>query len=263
MEKVSNNIKFCTFVNILMTYSSEDISISIKEINNLMNEKLGITLDRRTMYAYIKDMRQLGFEISEYNKEKEGYFLRSCFFKEGELRLLMDLVMSSKFISRKKSEELLEKISKLNQIIRGKNLNSKVIIDDTSKTFNEEIYENLEIINRAFTEKKKVNFVYYNDMENIYNEEKDKQGEYVKVNPICVKNNHKNYYLVSTKEAFDEAIYYKVDNMKQVQVSEETIDDRRSAENISYSVNLDHEADINFGKDMAYIEIGGNNGKEY
>ena len=67
MGKISNNIKFCTFVSILRTYSSKDTSISIKEINNHMNERLGITLDRRTIYSYIKDMRYVGLKVSDYN----------------------------------------------------------------------------------------------------------------------------------------------------------------------------------------------------
>ena len=85
MEKVSNNVKFCTFVNILRTYSNEDVSLSIKEINHHMKERLGLTLDSRTIYSYIKDMRHMGLEVSDYDKEKEGYFLVDSFFKEYEL----------------------------------------------------------------------------------------------------------------------------------------------------------------------------------
>ena len=105
MEKVSNNVKFCTFVNILRTYSNEDVSLSTKEINHHMKERLGLTLDRRTIYSYIKDMRHMGLEVSDYNKEKEGYFLVDSYFKEYELKLLMDSVKSSKFITKKKTEE--------------------------------------------------------------------------------------------------------------------------------------------------------------
>lgn len=122
MERVSNNIKFCTFVNILSTYSSEDVSISLKEINNHMKERLGITLDRRTMYGYIKDMRHIGFEVSKYDKEKEGYFLKDFFFSEYELKLLMDSVKASDFITKTKAEELLKRMNKLNFIFKGRAL---------------------------------------------------------------------------------------------------------------------------------------------
>ena len=68
MTKSSNNVKFFSFVSILITYSNEEKSLSIKEINNYMMDKLGITLDRRTIYGYIKDMRKLGLSVSEYDK---------------------------------------------------------------------------------------------------------------------------------------------------------------------------------------------------
>lgn len=149
MEKVSNNIKFLTFVNILGTYSSEDVSISIKEINNHMQKRLGITLDRRTIYSYIKDMRQMGLKVSKYNKEKEGYFLDDFFFKEYELKLLMDSVRANNFITKQKTEELLEKIKKLNYVYRGENVKNDVFIDDKSKTTNQNIYNNLEKNNKC------------------------------------------------------------------------------------------------------------------
>ena len=144
MEKVSNNVKFCTFVNILRTYSNEDVSLSTKEINYHMKERLGLTLDRRTIYSYIKDMRHMGLEVSDYNKEKEGYYLVDSYFKEYELKLLMDSVKSSKFITKKKTEELLEKISKLNCIYRGRIVKSDVLIEENSKSTNDKIYENME-----------------------------------------------------------------------------------------------------------------------
>ena len=113
MEKVSNNIKFYTFINILRTYSNKDISLSIKEINHHMKERLGVTLDRRTIYGYIRDMRQIGLKVSNYDKKKEGYFLENDFFEENDLKLLMDSVRANKLITPLKSEELLKKIKSL------------------------------------------------------------------------------------------------------------------------------------------------------
>ena len=83
------------------------------------------------------------------------------FFKEHELRLLMDSVKSSKFITKKKTEELIEKISKLNITYRGKTIKSNVFIDDTLKLTNEEIYYNLNIINEAMEKNNKITFYWY------------------------------------------------------------------------------------------------------
>ncbi|WP_434798684.1 WYL domain-containing protein [Terrisporobacter vanillatitrophus] len=221
MEKVSNNIKFCTFINILRTYSSEDVSISIKEINKYMKEKLGITLDRRTMYAYIKDMRQIGLKVSDYDKEKEGYFLYDFFFHEYELKLLMDSVKSSKFITKKKTEELLEKISTLNFIYRGRIVESNVVIDETSKTMNEGIYSNIDLINKAIMQNKKITFNYYYDNCNQELGCNDKEGECLKIKPIGMLNDHENYYLISANDSNNETTYFRVDKMTNVNISEQ------------------------------------------
>ncbi|WP_455537597.1 helix-turn-helix transcriptional regulator [Terrisporobacter sp.] len=212
MEKVSNNIKFCTFVNILRTYSSDNISISIKEINNHMEKRLGITLDRRTVYSYIKDMRQMGIKVSKYNKEKEGYFLNDFFFKEYELKLLMDSVRASNFITKEKTEELLEKIRTLSYIYRGKVVKSDVFIDDSSKTTNQDIYENLEIITKAIKKNNKITFNYLDNC------------VISKTNPIYMINDHENYYLVSIHDNIDEISYYRLDKIKELKILQEEIE---------------------------------------
>ena len=210
MEKVSNNVKFCTFVNILRTYSSEDVSLSTKEINHHMKERLGLTLDRRTIYSYIKDMRHIGLEVSDYNKEKEGYYLVDSYFKEYELKLLMDSVKSSKFITKKKTEELLEKISKLNCIYRGRIVKSDVLIEENSKSTNDKIYDHMEIIRNAIDINKKITFNY-----------SDNQVDTSKINPIYMINDNDYYYLVGHKDNIDDIFYYRIDKMTDIKILEE------------------------------------------
>lgn len=259
MEKVSNNIKFCTFINILRAYSNEDVSISIKEINKHMKEMLGITLDRRTMYSYIKDMRQIGLKVSEYDKENEGYFLYDFFFQEYELKLLMDSVKSSKFITKKKTEELLKKISRLNLIYRGRIVESNVFIDETSKSINEGIYSKIELIDKAIMQNKKITFIpYYKECNKglIYSKKYKNQGGIFKVNPICMANDHENYYLVSIQNNFEKFNYYNIKNMTSIEILEEEIDD--STFNTSESMKKTITEDL-----KEYVRIGGSNGSKY
>ena len=211
MEKVSNNVKFCTFVNILRTYSNEDVSLSTKEINHHMKERLGLTLDRRTIYSYIKDMRHMGLEVSDYNKEKEGYYLVDSYFKEYELKLLMDSVKSSKFITKKKTEELIEKISKLNITYRGKTIKSNVFIDDTLKLTNEEIYYNLNIINEAMEKNNKITFNY--------SDKQFKNKHVCLINPMNMINNHENYYLLTVNDLGEE-VSFNVNKMINIKISQ-------------------------------------------
>lgn len=233
MEKLSNNIKFCTFISILIKYSSEEVSISIKEINHYMKKRLGVTLDRRTMYSYIRDMRHIGLEVSTYDKEKEGYFLKDFFLQENEFKLLMDSVKASKFITQKKTEELIEKISKLNFIFRGRMVKSNVLIDDISKNMNEEIYDKLNLMDDAITQKKKIIFTYCCNNNNKGGDKKEKgnnDGERFIVNPICVTNNREAYYLMCTDNKYEKIIYYEMDYIKDLEVLDEEIEDLKFIE---------------------------------
>ena len=106
MKRVSNNIKFYTFIEILKSYSDENVSLSIKEIQHHMRKRLGVDVDRRTIYAYIRDMKALGIDVSDYDKSKEGYYINSNCFEASEVRLLADAVLTSNFVTKRISEAI-------------------------------------------------------------------------------------------------------------------------------------------------------------
>ena len=106
MKRVSNNIKFYTFIEILKSYSDENVSLSIKEIQHHMRKQLGVDVDRRTLYAYIRDMKALGIDVSDYDKSKEGYYINSNCFEASEVRFLADAVLTSNFVTRRRTEAI-------------------------------------------------------------------------------------------------------------------------------------------------------------
>lgn len=221
MGKVNNNIKFYTFIDIISSYSDENTSISIKEINEHMNKRIGVTLDRRTVYSYIRDMKELGLYVSSYNEETGGYHFIDHKLEEYEIRILVDAISSSKFITKKKSVELISKLSKLNSVYIIKDLNRSVFIDDRSKSINEEIFINIDKINNAIRDKKRVSFNYYD-----YNHEKDlvprlnNEGMPKKytVTPISMILKNENYYLVLADKRHNDVSNYRIDRMKNIEV---------------------------------------------
>ena len=106
MKRVSNNIKFYTFIEILKSYSDENVSLSIKEIQHHMRKRLGVDVDRRTIYAYIRDMKALGIDVSDYDKSKEGYYINSNCFEASAVRFLADAVLTSNFVTRRRTEAI-------------------------------------------------------------------------------------------------------------------------------------------------------------
>ena len=221
MKKVNNNIKFYTFIDILSTYSDENTSISIKEINHHMNNRIGVTLDRRTVYSYIKDMKEVGLDISSYNEETGGYHFINHRLEEHEIRILVDAISASKFVTKKKTIELVEKLSKLNSIYIKKDLTSQVFVDDRSKSKNEEIFINIDKINTAIRNKKQIAFNYYdyNSCINLVPRLNKKNDiKIYTVTPIATILKNENYYLVLVDKRHNDLSNYRVDRMKNVEI---------------------------------------------
>ncbi|MCI5628007.1 MAG: WYL domain-containing protein [Clostridium sp.] len=186
MTKSSNNVKFFSFVSILITYSNEEKSLSIKEINNYMMDKLGITLDRRTIYGYIKDMRKLGLSVSEYDKNKEGYYLKSNSSEQSELNIFTEIV--------------------------------DININDNFKTSYEEILINTHQLRECMKQNKKAIFYYKEHSEKLNDNEI--LNKYI-VDPICLILNKDNYDLVFIDSSSEEIRNLPMNRISNVSISEE------------------------------------------
>lgn len=199
MTKSSNNVKFFSFVSILITYSNEEKSLSIKEINNYMMDKLGITLDRRTIYGYIKDMRKLGLSVSEYDKNKEGYYLKSNSSEQSELNIFTEIV--------------------------------DININDNFKTSYEEILINTHQLRECMKQNKKAIFYYKEHSEKLNDNEI--LNKYI-VDPICLILNKDNYYFVFIDSSSEKIRNFPVNRISNVSISQE---DMISTEDIQDIIN--------------------------
>ena len=199
MTKLSNNVKFFSFVSILSTYSNEEKSLSIKEINNYMMDKLGTTLDRRTIYGYIKDMRKLGLSVSEYDKNKEGYYLKSNSSEQSELNIFTEIV--------------------------------DININDNFKTSYEEILINTHQLRECMKQNKKAIFYYKEHSEKLNDNEI--LNKYI-VDPICLILNKDNYDLVFIDSSSEEIRNLPMNRISNVSISEE---DMIRTEDILYIIN--------------------------
>ncbi len=236
--KVSNNIKFYHFIKILNTYSyinphieiskenkSNHIILSIKEINEKMMEAINQKLDRRTIYKYIEDLNKLGFEVSTFEDNEVGYALVTKNIEPYELRILVDSISSNRFITKKKTKELVDKLCNLHNGYVGYSLNKQVFIDDRAKSCNEEILYSIDNIDEAISRGKKISFNYYD-----YNYKKDlafrteKNSKNIKTyiaTPVGLILKEDYYYLIVNHDKYDDLTNYRVDRMKNVQILDE------------------------------------------
>ena len=224
MKRVSNNIKFYTFIEILKSYSDENVSLSIKEIQHHMRKRLGVDVDRRTIYAYIRDMKALGIDVSDYDKSKEGYYINSNCFEASEVRLLADAVLTSNFVTRRRTEAILEKLRTFNSIYQNKDFLKDVYIEDIPKSTNEDVFVSMARISEAIKFSRKIRFNYceYNYFRELECkvDENGNLREFVK-SPVYMVLRDKNYYLVCEDEDSEVFQYFRIDMMLNVFVIED------------------------------------------
>ena len=224
MKRVSNNIKFYTFIEILKSYSDENVSLSIKEIQHHMRKRLGVDVDRRTIYAYIRDMKALGIDVSDYDKSKEGYYINSNCFDASEVRLLADAVLTSNFVTRRRTEAILEKLRTFNSIYQNKDFLKDVYIEDIPKLTNEDVFVSMARISEAIKFSRKIRFNYceYNYFRELECkvDENGNLREFVK-SPVYMVLRDKNYYLVCEDEDSEVFQYFRIDMMLNVFVIED------------------------------------------
>ena len=219
MKRVSNNIKFYTFIEILKSYSDENVSLSIKEIQHHMRKRLGVDVDRRTIYAYIRDMKALGIDVSDYDKSKEGYYINSNCFEASEVRLLADAVLTSNFVTRRRTEAILEKLRTFNSIYQNKDFLKDVYIEDIPKSTNEDVFVSMARISEAIKFSRKIRFNYceynyFRELECKVDENGNLRG-FVK-SPVYMVLRDKNYYLVCADEDSEVFQYFRIDMMLNV-----------------------------------------------
>ena len=224
MKRVSNNIKFYTFIEILKSYSDENVSLSIKEIQHHMRKRLGVDVDRRTIYAYIRDMKALGIDVSDYDKSKEGYYINSNCFEASEVRFLADAVLTSNFVTRRRTEAILEKLRTFNSIYQNKDFLKDVYIEDIPKSTNEDVFVSMARISEAIKFSRKIRFNYceYNYFRELECkvDENGNLRKFVK-SPVHMVLRDKNYYLVCADEDSEVFQYFRIDMMLNVFVIED------------------------------------------
>lgn len=184
---------------------------------------MGISCDRRTLAKDISLLNEYNYEIlwTWVGKEK-GYYIIDRSFSVPELKVLIDAVQASSFITEKKTAELIEKIAQLGGSHRAEILKSNMVCFNTRKHSNENIYFNVEALEEAILQQKKVIFKYFDLNENgerVFR----RDGHHYVVEPISLVFNEDNYYLVVYSAKHDSTANYRVDRMKEVDIIDEPI----------------------------------------
>lgn len=220
MAKSENQkLKILYLMKIFLQETDEDHSLTISDIIAKL-AKYNISVERKTVYGDIETLRQFGLDIKMQKSKTFDYLLASRDFELPELKLLVDAVQSSKFITAKKSNELIRKIEGLTSRYEAGKLQRQVFVANRVKTMNESIYYNIDSIHQAIAEGKKLSFKYFD-----YTINKEKQtrrnGELYIASPISLAWDDENYYLIAFSERHKGLVHYRVDKMNSILITDE------------------------------------------
>ncbi|MBQ9997800.1 MAG: WYL domain-containing protein, partial [Clostridia bacterium] len=219
MKLSHQKLKMMYLAKILLDKTDEEHTITVPEMIAEL-AKLGISAERKSIYDDLEYLQLYGLDICSNKTRTTNYYIASRDFELPELKLLVDSVQASKFITRKKSMELISKIEKLTSHENAKKLQRQVFITNRVKTLNEQIYYNVDKIHEAIAANKQITFKYYIldvNKKKVYR----KDGGLYTESPVSLTWDDENYYLITYKEKYDSYTHYRVDKMENIELMEE------------------------------------------
>lgn len=211
-------LRMLYLMRMLLEKTDENHTMSAADIEKALHE-YGMTADRKTVYNDVETLREFGLDVLQTRGSNGGYYIGSREFELPELKLLVDAVQVSKFISRKKSGELIRKLEGLAGEHAARRLERNVFIYNRPKTGNETIYYNVDQIHTAIMENKQIRYRYAEWTMQKKLEPK-KNGAVYTVSPWSLTWDDANYYLIAYDESADCIKHYRVDKMQQTCVTE-------------------------------------------
>ena len=225
MAKSSNQkAKILYLMQLFLEETDEEHPISRKGLEEKLAD-LGIHAERKSLYNDIETLKNFGMDISYRKEHPEGYYLAEREFELPELKLLVDAVQSSRFITQKKSDSLIRKIERLTSRYEARKLQRQVVVADRIKAMNESIYYNVDKIHSAIALNRQIIFRYFE-----WTVSKEirlkKGGENYHVCPWALTWDSENYYLIGYDTDARIIKHFRVDKMLHIEITGQERDGR-------------------------------------
>ncbi len=216
----NQKFKLYRLAQIMLEKTDDDHYITMPEILSALGA-YGITADRRSIYTDLRDLEELGIAVEgEPVGNRYHYHVVSRPFELPELKLLVDAIQSSKFITERKTNALIKKLEQLVSRYEAMKLQRQVYVSGRIKTMNESIYYTVDAIHNAISEDRKIRFQYFQ-----WNVKKEMElrhnGAWYHISPWGLSWDNENYYLVGYDSDAGKIKHYRVDKMLHIQMSEE------------------------------------------
>ena len=220
-------------LKILIKYTDQKNPLTTNEIISLLESEYGLNVHRITLKKDIEALQSVGYDVIEIKSSQNKYFLGDRLFELPELKLLIDAIESSKFITQSKSEMLIDKIYQLASVNQVKKLERKNYIVKKVKPNNEQIYYIVDTINEAINEGKQISFQYY-DYTGLKKKVLKNKGEVYTISPYHVVWDGDYYYVVGYSDKHTKVISFRVD---RIATTPEILDDCNYPQPEDYDLN--------------------------
>jgi len=221
MANSSNQkIKILYIARMLLEKTDSEHGVTIKEIISEI-EAYGLTAERKALYSDLDILRDCGFDIQQYKKGGKAYYhICSRTFELPELKLLVDCIRASKFISEKKARSLINKIGTLTSKHHAGELNRQVYLSGSKRAYSETLFYTVDAIHHAINNNKKISFVYsqWGTDKQIHPR---RDGEHYLVSPWGLVWDDEYYYLIGYDEEM-KLKHYRVDKMTKTEITDKS-----------------------------------------
>lgn len=242
MNTYNNKTRILLILDILKKNTDEDHALKAADILERISAE-GLKCDRKTLYDDINSLMDAGVDI--IHEPGGGYKLLSRDFEDVEIRLLVDAVYSSKFISSQKTKVLAGKLKTLTSESQASSITRQIYSSD-SKTPNEDVLYNVDSLSRAIQDNKQVSFEYL-----VWGANKKlvTKGDKIRIlSPWALIWQDQNYYLMAYDDAAGKMKHFRVDKMRNVSVTDSLRKGREEFESLDMSEYLESTFSMYGGK---------------
>lgn len=214
---INQKLKMLYLVKIFTEETDENHALTVQQIIEKL-DLCGVFADRRTLYDDFEHLRHFGFDIVKTAGGRNRYYhLEHRLFEIPELKLLVDSVQSARFITNKKSAELIRKLESLASRHDARQLHRQVTITGRIKTMNESIYYNVDRLHEAIALDLQIQFQYFQ-----WNEHKEMvprhNGKWYRISPWMLISDKDNYYLIGYDSNAGKIKHFRVDKMLTITI---------------------------------------------
>lgn len=212
---MQSNIRIIELLRFLYQQTDEAHAVTVSEMIEYLKSK-GIPSVRQTVYTDLEALDTAGIDIVQIKSTQNRYFIGSRIFEYPELKMLVDAVASSKVISAKKSQALIQKLGQLTSIQQAEQLQRLASLSSRVKPHNEKVYYIIDSIQTAILDQHQISFQYYE-----YTPEKKKilkhDGYRYILDPYALEWKNDHYYLIGYSHKHKGIAHFRVDRLTSVE----------------------------------------------